>query len=53
MYLAYFNTLSNPNELPNANFFVDELARQLLLPVSQFLQHKPGNSKNLETMSVK
>lgn len=29
--------------LLDANFSVDELARQLLLPVSQLLKYKPGN----------
>lgn len=32
-----------PNDLLDANFSVDELARQLLLPVSQLLKHKPGD----------
>lgn len=35
-----------PNNLLDANFSVDELARQLLLPVSQLLKYKIGNKSS-------
>lgn len=34
------------NNSLDANFSVDELARQLLLPVSQLLKCKPGNKSS-------